>query len=613
MTTTAQQHESQLARCNQELADILGQSPLELSTGGAATMRDRLWVWGVLGGKEVGKSTLINALAGDNVVEYGDPMGEGTFRPAAYCSPDDESALRGRFGELKDIDVTFHPNAPTAMRGLVLVDLPDFDSVFADHVQQVRRMSNVLDGIIWITTPKKVGDERAIREIHRVLKDRANFVYVLNKMDWLVAQEGGDPAASLKRAATQLDQQAQAGSPSDTDLRKFLIAARYPQSDRLRDAIISARSGGQEQVAADNGSIDAAVNALTADFESLRTALTTPPPESVSAANKKANLSYQLATQSKRLLDYYKPQPILDRLNKAADIDETRERVREYLTDPYCTQLVRRLNDEDALLVDWSAKLFKRRITYWPLLGLVAWPLVLIGAMFNRLRNLWTGSTTAGAIDDPFRADGIALRERMEGAVASQQAALGGLAIRLSIELPTPEQLEQTFRLDATRIAVSQRQATLDRMLHKSPGALGRFVRGVIAILALLWFPIIQPILAIALPPIIAAWSSAAQQSVTINWSEFATGIVGALSASRMLAGLLVSVILMLALVAAVYSRSVRDAQRAIERLTASPADMATHPLLEPTTAALNQPVSTVHDRLRQVIDTVSDSSGPQL
>lgn len=613
MTTSAQQHETQLARCNRELADILGQPPLELSTGGAATMRDRLWVWGVLGGKEVGKSTLINALAGEDVVDYGDPMGEGTFRPAAYCSPDDESALRARFADLSEIDVTFHPNAPIALRGLVLVDLPDFDSVFAEHVQQVRRMSNVLDGIIWITTPKKVGDERAIREIHRVLKDRANFVYVLNKMDWLVAQEGGDPNASLKRAATQLGQQIQAASPSDSDHRTFLIAARYPKSDRLRDAIIKARSGGEGQIAAGNGSIDAAVNALTADFESLRTALTTPPPEPVSEANKKANLSYQLATQSKQLLEYYKPQPILDRLNKVANIDETRERVREYLPDPYCTQLVRRLNDEDALLVDWSAKLFKRRITYWPLLGLVAWPLVLIGAMFNRLRSLWTGSTTAGAVDDPFRADGIALRERMEGALASQQAALGGLATRLSIELPTPEQLERTFRLDATRVAVSQRQATLDRMLHKSPGVIGRFIRGVIAILALLWFPIIQPVLSIALPPLIATWSSATSQSTEIGWGEFATGIVAALSASRMLAGLLVSVILMLALVAAVYSRSVRDAQRGIERLTAAPTDTANHPLLEPTTAALNQPISTVHGQLRQVIDVVSHSSGPQL
>jgi len=611
MTTSAQQHETQLARCNQELADILGQPPLDLATGGAATMRDRLWVWGVLGGKEVGKSTLINALAGDNVVEYGDPMGEGTFRPAAYCSPDDESALRARFGELKDIDVTFHPNAPAAMRGLVLVDLPDFDSVFTEHVQQVRRMSNVLDGIIWITTPKKVGDERAIREIHRVLKDRANFVYVLNKMDWLVAQEGGDPNASIKRAATQLDQQIQVGSFSDSDHRKFLIAARYPKSDTLRDAIIKARSGGEGQIVADNGALDSAVTALSADFASLRSALTTPPPETVSEANKKANLSYQLATQSRRLLEYYNPQPVLDRLSSAADIDETRERVRDYLSDPYCTQLIRRLNDEDALLVDWSAKLFQHRISYWPLLGLVAWPLVLIGAMFNRLRSLWTGSTTAGAIDDPFRADGIALCERMEGAVASQQAALGGLASKLSIELPTPDQLERTFRLDATRIAVSQRQATLDRMLHRSPGAMGRIVRGVIAILALLWFPIIQPILAIALPPIIAAWSSATQQSVAVNWSDFVTGIIGALSASRMLAGLLVSVILMLALVAAVYSRSVRDAQRAIEQLTASLADTTSHPLLEPTTAALNQPVSTVHERLRQVIDKVSSSSVP--
>ena len=36
MTTSAQLQETQLARCNQELADILGQPPLELPTGGAS-------------------------------------------------------------------------------------------------------------------------------------------------------------------------------------------------------------------------------------------------------------------------------------------------------------------------------------------------------------------------------------------------------------------------------------------------------------------------------------------------------------------------------------------------------------------------------------------------
>ena len=58
-------------------------------------------------------------------------------------------------------------------------------------------MAGRLDGIIWVTTPKKVGDLRGVREIRRVLKARTNFAYVVNKMDWLLAQSNTPPMAEL--------------------------------------------------------------------------------------------------------------------------------------------------------------------------------------------------------------------------------------------------------------------------------------------------------------------------------------------------------------------------------------------------------------------------------
>ena len=79
---------------------------------------------------------------------------------------------------LASVSIGYNEDAPASMRGLALVDLPDFDSLFSNHVDTVRDIASRLDGIIWVTTPKKVGDLRAINEVHRVLKARTNFTYV---------------------------------------------------------------------------------------------------------------------------------------------------------------------------------------------------------------------------------------------------------------------------------------------------------------------------------------------------------------------------------------------------------------------------------------------------
>lgn len=602
MTLPAKANEVVLADCNQQLADLLGLAPLDLTTGGAHALQDRLWVWGVLGGKEVGKSTLINAIAGDSVVDLGDPVGEGTFQPAAYCHPQDEAELRERLKPLDGINVTFHCSAPPSMQGLVLIDLPDFDSVFAHHVDQVRRISTVLDGIIWITTPKKVGDLRAIREIRRVLKDRANFAYVLNKMDWLITQSDGDPKDSIERASRQLTAQIEAGDADPGRHGGYLIAARYPDRDQLRRALGHANAPSAAAHPC-NGEIEGAVDRLTADFESLRTELTSPRTEEAYRSRKQANLDYQLTAQGRRLLEYYRPQSLLNRLDRAVHLEDTSDRVREFLSESYCAQLLSRLNDEDVLLTEWSAKLFKRRIACWPLLGMVAWPLILIGAAINRIRTLWPGAARAGEVDDPFRADGIALSERMEAVIAAQRSALGGLTKKLSIELPSPEQLESMFRTDTLRIANTQQQAVIDQLMRRTAGPVGRLVRGAIAAMALLWFPILQPILQFVLAGFGTASASQSNPSRGAGWGALAAEMVGALSASRVLAGLMVSLMLVIALVAMVYSRAVRDAQRAIDSLSQTQENGIGGALIEPVAQALNQPVASIRDQLQAMVE----------
>ncbi|MCA9298109.1 MAG: 50S ribosome-binding GTPase, partial [Phycisphaerales bacterium] len=201
----------------ERLTARLGIEAPDLSLGAERALADRLWIWGVLGGKEVGKSTLINAIAGASVVDSGNDGGEGTRHATAFAHPDDADAVRAR---LREVEVV----ATSTTERLALVDLPDFDSNFRDHAALVHAISPALDGIIWVTTPKKIADVRAVEEVRRLLQSRTNFLYVVNKGDWLL--ERTKRVESLDRLRSQLEQQARASGEDDPTELAFIISAR---------------------------------------------------------------------------------------------------------------------------------------------------------------------------------------------------------------------------------------------------------------------------------------------------------------------------------------------------------------------------------------------------
>lgn len=584
--TAALNAERELEQANHRLAQLLNQPPATLSAGGERAMRDELWIWGVLGGKNVGKTTLINALAGQDVVEYGDPIGEGTYVPWAYCSPADEAPARARLESARDVSVQYRPAAPESMSGLVLVDLPDFDSSFADHAEQVRKIATVLDGVIWVTTPKKVSDLRAIEEIQRVLKSRTNFVYVLNKMDWLLAQSDRPPREELDRAAAALRLQA-AQADGANSARTYLISARHRTQTDIRSAIESSRSGSP---ADNNGELDRVVNELVSGFTSLRGALTSPPTDDARQANKQANLSYQVRTQARQLLDHYQPQPVLAAIDRAASDETFAELLDRSLPAAYTSAIMERLNADRELFVEWSGMLFKRRVSYWPLLGLIAWPLVLLGSFLAGLRPMLPSRRLAD-VDDPFRIHGVSLEERLEGLVARLRSRLVQVTRRVTLDLPDASALATRFRADAVQLAGHLREQTIAPYRDRRPGWLGRVFRWTLPVAVLLWFPLVQPVL---------AWTlAAARPHSAWNWS----GLVTALSASNVLAGLTVSLLVLAGLVAAIYSVAVRDTNAALRRIRGSESTGHDDALRAAIEQPLRRPIETFREQLAEEVE----------
>ncbi|MBL7260727.1 GTPase [Paractinoplanes lichenicola] len=91
-----------------------------------------------------------------------------------------------------------------SLRGLVLLDLPDFDSVERGHRLEVDRLLGLVDLIVWVVDPQKYGD----RILHQAYLSQfrshaAVTVVVLNQADRLSTQDTELVLGDLKRLLTE--------------------------------------------------------------------------------------------------------------------------------------------------------------------------------------------------------------------------------------------------------------------------------------------------------------------------------------------------------------------------------------------------------------------------
>ncbi|MEV0593064.1 GTPase [Nonomuraea cavernae] len=145
-----------------------------------------------------GKSSLFNALAGEQVAVV------GVTRPttsAAQAALWDGSGA----GPLLDwLDIfERHTAAPSPadagdLSGLILLDLPDHDSIQLSHRLEVDRLVELVDLLVWVVDPQKYADaalhERYLRPLAR---HRDVMVVVLNQIDRL-------PPAAVQRCLDDL-------------------------------------------------------------------------------------------------------------------------------------------------------------------------------------------------------------------------------------------------------------------------------------------------------------------------------------------------------------------------------------------------------------------------
>lgn len=150
-----------------------------------------------------GKSSLFNVLVGSEVATVGARRPTTSKPTAAVWGEEPAGPLLDWLGVVKRhhvaADTTVAGTVGT-LDGLVLLDLPDFDSRETSHRVEAERVLELVDVFVWVTDPQKYADARLHDDYVSALATHdAVTVVVLNQADRLSDSEVEQCVADLKR------------------------------------------------------------------------------------------------------------------------------------------------------------------------------------------------------------------------------------------------------------------------------------------------------------------------------------------------------------------------------------------------------------------------------
>ncbi|MDF2508749.1 MAG: hypothetical protein K0Q52_2608 [Microbacterium sp.] len=153
------------------------------------------------GATGTGKSTLFNLLTGADLARTSQQRPTTAFPLAAIAESSDiaagSAALLDWLGvnERHELDVS-----PRHPEGLVLLDLPDHDSVITEHRVRADHVTERADLLVWVTNPQKYADAVLhSRYLIPLAGHEDSVVVVLNQLDRLTHEDAAACLADLTR------------------------------------------------------------------------------------------------------------------------------------------------------------------------------------------------------------------------------------------------------------------------------------------------------------------------------------------------------------------------------------------------------------------------------
>jgi hypothetical protein len=457
-----------------------------------ADEQEGFYLVGLIGGKEVGKSALVNALVGRPITAI-TSHGPGTEVAVAYAHGSQEAALRELLNRAVPGRFRIITHAVEDLRRQVLLDLPDIDSHYGSHVAVTRSLLRHMLFPVWVQSVEKYADLQPQQMLAKVAAGNAvqNFVFCLNKVDQLEGLDAHEPPSSPSLVMPIDREKRQPAVPSPMLEIRDDFAARLGRTLSLSAPpevfLISATSPGNY------------------DLPRLRGLL------SREKTHKAVQQGRELAgrRQDRSLLDWLATQQLAERADRLGRLMEHAEELAAArLAQPLLEQVLPCLADDPASRAALADEVLTDRVSRWPLVSLVH---TLLGPLFVLFRTMGAKHAAplqgAGAMVDFYLKDsqggsgwsaGLAVQSTF-GHLRQSQPVLTALyqANKLWEELPAEAaSSELARRLSAT--IERQRAATRERAAGRG-GAAAMPIRWLLTIGALLWFPIVQPLLNLAL------------------------------------------------------------------------------------------------------------------
>ncbi|HEY8472189.1 MAG TPA: GTPase [Natronosporangium sp.] len=151
-----------------------------------------------------GKSSLFNALVGLDLSPVGVRRPTTGAPYACVWGPPSEAApvldwlgvpRDNRFARESALDA----DDQAGLRGLILIDLPDFDSVELGHAVEVSRLLELVDLMVWVVDPQKYADQVLHQgQLRRFQQHKDVMVVALNHTDQLGAEDLARVLADLR-------------------------------------------------------------------------------------------------------------------------------------------------------------------------------------------------------------------------------------------------------------------------------------------------------------------------------------------------------------------------------------------------------------------------------